>query len=453
MANVRSPAVAGTFYPGDAPTLAREVEAMLAKAAAGHHDRVAPKAIIAPHAGYAYSGQVAATAYARLVPARSRITRVVLLGPVHRVPVRGLALPGVDAFDTPLGRVPIDQQAIAGLSDLPQVVVSEAAHAREHSLEVHLPFLQRALDGFSLVPLAVGDATADQVAAVIDRLWGGDETLIVVSTDLSHYLPYPQAKRTDADTAALILSRRADLDHRQACGATPVSGLMLCARRHGLDVQMVDVRNSGDTAGPRDQVVGYGAFVLHRPEALVENAGATLIATARAAIARELGLPGHAADQASWLGRNAATFVTLTRDGALRGCIGSLEATRPLRDDVAQNAIAAAFRDPRFAPLTTSEWPAVRVEVSLLSALEPMAVANEAEAHRCLRPGVDGVVIRYGHHRGTFLPQVWETFPDAAGFLVNLRRKAGLPPDFWEPGMELSRYTVTKWSEPERPPA
>lgn len=259
MLNVRPPAVAGMFYPGDAAVLRRDIDAMLD---AAHPEPMTPKALIVPHAGYIYSGPVAASAYALLAPLRGRIERVVLLGPVHRVWVEGLALPGVEAFDTPLGRIPIDTAAMRSLAVLPQVEINDGAHAMEHSLEVHLPFLQAVLGEFRLVPLAVGGAGAREVAEVLETLWGGNETLIVVSSDLSHYLPYEQARRADAGTADAILHLRTDLAGEQACGAHPVNGLLLAARHKGLSPRLLDLRNSGDTAGGRDQVVGYGAFAF-----------------------------------------------------------------------------------------------------------------------------------------------------------------------------------------------
>lgn len=263
MNTVRQPAVAGMFYPAAASELARDVGALLAGAASAARGKPVPKAIIAPHAGYVYSGAIAATAYARVAPARGKITRVVLLGPVHQVPVRGVALPGASVLATPLGNISVDAAAVATLSKLPQVTVSAAAHAREHSLEVHLPFLQTVLEDFSVVPLAVGDATADEIAQVLDILWGGAETLIVVSSDLSHYLGYNDAQASDRATAQAILDLRTDISHQQACGGTPVNGLMLAARRRSLTPQLLDLRNSGDTAGDRRRVVGYGAFAFY----------------------------------------------------------------------------------------------------------------------------------------------------------------------------------------------
>jgi hypothetical protein len=254
------------FYPGEGRELAQNLAQMLGAAAHDAPSRAVPKAIIAPHAGYIYSGPVAASVYALLSPARSRIRRVVLLGPTHRVAIKGLALPGCQAFATPIGTVEIDTAAAAQLRGLPQVVVSAQAHALEHSLEVHLPFLQTVFEKFTLVPLAVGHATDQEVADVLEALWGGPETLIVVSSDLSHYLSYDDAQAVDRATAASIIGLATDLSHEQACGATPVTGLTRVARRRGLKPELIDLRNSGDTAGDRSRVVGYGAFAFYEDE-------------------------------------------------------------------------------------------------------------------------------------------------------------------------------------------
>jgi len=265
---VRQPAVAGTFYHSDSLILQTNVNDLLDTALLEANNEkqsenlFSPKAIIVPHAGYIYSGPTAATAYARLRAGRDTIKRVVLLGPVHRVPVNGLALPGVSVFATPLGRVQVDLDAITAIENMPQVVESVAAHALEHSLEVQLPFLQTVLEDFTLVPLAVGDATAEQVAEVLERLWGGPETVIVISSDLSHFLPYETARAIDKETVDNILNLHGPLNHQQACGGTPVNGLMLAARQHHLHPKLLDLRNSGDTAGDKNRVVGYASIAF-----------------------------------------------------------------------------------------------------------------------------------------------------------------------------------------------
>jgi AmmeMemoRadiSam system protein B/AmmeMemoRadiSam system protein A len=448
---VRPAAVAGSFYPGPPAALSSTVQTLLAKAGPGNASSAVPKAIIVPHAGYIYSGATAARAYARLTGARRQIRRVVLLGPVHRVPVRGLALPGVAAFATPLGEIEIDQAAADALADLPQVRVSTAAHAHEHSLEVQLPFLQSVLDDFKLLPLAVGNATPAEVAQVLERLWGGPETLIVISTDLSHFLPYAAAQALDRETSQRIIALDAVLNHEQACGGTPVNGMLLAARRHGLQAELLDLCNSGDTAGDRSRVVGYAAFALapaQVPAATDDRErGTILLPIARAAIARALGQSVIAAQDAPWLQERGASFVTLTQNGQLRGCIGTLEARRSLLLDVQANAVAAAVRDPRFAALTLAELAQTEIEVSLLSPLQALQFDSQAQALAQLRPGIDGVLFEYQQHRSTFLPQVWEQLPDPLQFMAQLKRKAGLSADFWAEGVRLQRYTVSKWKE------
>jgi hypothetical protein len=259
---VRPPAVAGTFYPADPVELGAEVDALLRDApkpsAAGM-----PKALVAPHAGYRYSGPVAASAYATLRGTSAHVTRVILLGPAHYVAVRGLAASSSDAFATPLGEVPLDGDARTIASTLTSVDVNDAAHAPEHSLEVQLPFLQRVLGEFSIVPFVIGHASPDAIADVLDELWGGPETIIVVSSDLSHYHDHATATARDRRTADAILAGRDDeLTTDAACGAYPVRGLLTAARRRRLAPALLDLRNSGDTAGPRDRVVGYGSFAL-----------------------------------------------------------------------------------------------------------------------------------------------------------------------------------------------
>lgn len=260
MTLIRNPAVAGQFYPGNAEELIATVSALLD--GAQQKDGPAPKALIVPHAGYIYSGPVAASAYVQLRPYRNQYRRVVLLGPCHRMPLNGLALSSADAYRMPMGDVPLDKSVNADL-EIPGVRTLDLSHADEHSLEVHLPFLQAVLGEFAVVPIVVGDASPELVASVLDALWDGPETLIVVSSDLSHYLSYDNARVLDAVTCRTIEHLDATkLDHDMACGATPVAGLLLAAKRHDMKVTTLDLRNSGDTSGERDRVVGYGAWMM-----------------------------------------------------------------------------------------------------------------------------------------------------------------------------------------------
>lgn len=264
MASVRPPAVAGQFYPRNPVELRSAVEGYLREGLA-NGDGPIPKAIIAPHAGYVYSGPIAGSAFRRLASAAGTVQRVILIGPAHFVPIRGLALPGHPRFATPLGELAIQPEGAQASLRLPQVRVIPEAHTREHSLEVELPFLQVLFGDFDLLPLVAGEASGEEVADVLERLWGGPETVIVISSDLSHYLPYEAAQQADRATADEILALGGPLQSRQACGAVPVNGLLEMARRRGLIPELLDLRNSADTAGDPSRVVGYGAFAFHEP--------------------------------------------------------------------------------------------------------------------------------------------------------------------------------------------
>jgi len=264
---VRPPAVAGTFYPSNSHELSNLIQHYFSQTKNEHKSvHGQPKALICPHAGYIYSGPVAATAYGLLKPYKDRIKKVVLLGPGHRLPIEGLALSHYEAFNTPLGSIPIDLKMVEKIKKFPQVAYSDAAHSQEHSLEVHLPFLQTVLAEFSLLPLVVGDASPEEVATVLQAVWGGNETLIVISSDLSHYLPYTQAQKIDQLTSQAIEKLRyQEISYDQACGRIPIQGLLVEAKRLGLKGSILDLRNSGDTSGSKDQVVGYGAYAFSQP--------------------------------------------------------------------------------------------------------------------------------------------------------------------------------------------
>lgn len=467
MDSVRTPAVAGQFYPGTARELETAVRGYLSKVKASPGP--VPKALVAPHAGYIYSGAVAASAYARLIPAADTIRRVVLLGPCHRVAVLGLATSSADAFATPLGTVPIDHAAIESIRHLPQVSVFDATHAQEHSLEVHLPFLQVVLKDFALVPLVVGDASDDEVAQVMEALWGGPETLIVVSSDLSHYEDYVTARRLDAATAKAIETLDPDAIGRDhACGRIPLRGLLALAERRGMKVATVDLRNSGDTAGSRERVVGYGSWIFteagahaaedafgQRTRDLLRDHGQALLHLAAASIenglanARPLAVALEA--QPLPLRNFGACFVTLKTEGRLRGCIGSPAARRPLATDVAENAFAAAFKDPRFPALSDQELPQLKLSISVLSAQSAMTFADERDLLAQLRPGIDGLVIADGGRRALFLPSVWEQLPDPRAFLTHLKQKAGMAADHWSDRFVARRFVAEERSADDLP--
>ena len=452
---VRAPAVAGYFYPEDPGELRAAVDAHLADARPAHREDPGtpwPKAVIAPHAGYAYSAPVAAAVYARLEAARGTVERVVLLGPSHRVGFAGLAVTGAGAYATPLGPVPVDARAVARIAGFERVLLMDEAHAREHGLEVHLPFLQTVLGDFRLVPIVVGDAAPEDVARVLDALWGGPETLIVVSSDLSHHHDYATANEMDGATCRAVQTLEIDeVTTEGACGAHPVRGLMALARRRDLRVTLVDRRNSGDTAGPRDRVVGYGSFIVEEGGRLPTQYRTRLVDVAREAVragpagGREPEPPADSLPPR--LAAPRASFVTLERDGRLRGCVGSLVPRRPLAVDVARNAWRAAFEDPRFEPLTEDEYEGIDLSVSVLSVPVPLEFASEDDLIGRLRPGIDGLILEDGKRRATFLPQVWRRCPEADVFLRRLKEKAGFEPDHWTDTLRVRRYTAESFPD------
>ncbi len=440
MISVRHAAVSGQFYPNDQKELDAAVQYYLSQATP--KGGAAPKAIIAPHAGYIYSGPMAAEAYATLRPARNIIKRVILLGPCHRVALQGLGLPSVDYFRTPLGDISIDKIAIKEILSLPQVQTFDATHEREHSLEVHLPFLQTVLDDFTLLPIIVGSASAEQIAEILNKLWGGPETLIVVSSDLSHYLDYDAAQKLDLSTSLAIESfNYTDIKREQACGRIPISGLLSIAKLRAMRVETLGLCNSGDTAGSKDKVVGYGSWAFweagktsydfsNDTKALLDRYGIQLLHLAAKSVQYGLthGVPLkiNLDGGPSELCAPGACFVTLKREGRLRGCIGSTIAYRPLAEDVAARGFDAAFKDPRFPKVTEVDLDGLELSLSLLSPQSVMDVANEEDLLSQLRPGIDGLIIEDNGKRALFLPSVWEQLPNERLFLTQLKTKAGL---------------------------
>jgi len=464
MSVIRPAAVAGSFYPATAQELGTTLQKLLHKAASNlDTDTLSnvPKAIVVPHAGYVYSGPMAARAYARLRPAKDIIKRVILLGPCHRVAVKGLALSSAKAFATPLGNIELDQDAIDQIKNLPQVSVFDQTHREEHSLEVHLPFLQIMLGKFKLIPLVVGDCDPQDIVQVIDTLWGGAETLIVISTDLSHFLDYDQAVEIDTRTCKAIEAMDINsIEGNQACGRVPLKGFLKSAKKRGMSVETLGLNNSGDTAGTKDRVVGYGSWAFHEGDCLMveepkqdfeqqtrdllKDHGELLLKISAASIVNGLNkAKAVGIDMNSFptpLQASGACFITIKKQGDLRGCIGSPQAHRPLIKDVAENAFRAGFHDPRFPKLTSAEIPELSLSVSVLSPATDMSFEDELDFKNQIRPGIDGLIIADGPHRALFLPSVWEQLPDVEIFLSRLKLKSGMKQDHWSETFTAQRF-------------
>jgi AmmeMemoRadiSam system protein B/AmmeMemoRadiSam system protein A len=466
---VRQPVRAGSFYPSE-PRELRNLNDRLAQNARSAQqdvpDRRSLRALILPHAGYPYSGPTAA--HAARVLSEHQFKTVLLMGPDHFVGFRSAAVPAVQAFQTPLGKIEL-HPAAADLLKQPELFAPlPPSDDREHSLEVVLPFLQVFLKTFQLIPVVVGHADVDRLGTallpLVDR-----ETLVVVSSDLSHFLPYTEAQAKDQNTIQAILRLRPDelsQSSNAACGVTPLRVLLTMADRFGWRPVLLNYLNSGDTAGDRTRVVGYAAiaFFGDPPMPAMEKAnqllapkeGQELVRLARNTLMEKFGLPlppdeadrmRSALSTASFQAR-CGTFVTLKLKGQLRGCIGSLSASDPLAEGVRRNAINAAFHDPRFAPLTEKELGQVEIEVSVLTEPQPLTFSDPEDLLRKLRPNVDGVIIRQGYASATFLPQVWEQLPKKEDFLGHLCLKAGLPRDSWKRGkLEVTTYQVQYFEE------
>ena len=466
---VRRPAWAGTFYPGEAAELTRQIERFMANAATPRRSYGRLRALIMPHAGYRYSGATAAHAAAAIHP--GEFDRVVLIGPDHRVGFSGVALTAADRWQTPLGLVPIDTiPALDGRrSSLFSVV--PASDRQEHSLEVILPFLQMRLAHFKLIPMVLGPCAAADVAAAIDPLITNPGALLVVSADLSHHLPGDQARERDRQTLGRIMDLdpnwQADQENR-TCGRYPVGVLLVLARQHHWRAKLLHYSHSGEATGDHQSVVGYGAVAFYGGDpmqhqtdadsgaALTSQQGEALVALARRTLETHFKL-AHTGDaderlderlKDSALSAHCGTFVTLKIRGQLRGCIGSLSASAPMVEGVRDNARNAAFHDPRFPPLSREELGQVAIEVSVLTDPMPLEYRGGEDLLAKLRPGLDGVIIRKGYARATFLPQVWEQLPRPEQFLAHLCMKAGLPADQWRQGdLEVQVYQVQYFEE------
>lgn len=451
MLSVKKPAVAGAFYPGESIELKEDIKRHMEQ---GFKVNQIPKAIIAPHAGYIYSGDIAGSAYSPLPKLKNKIRRVVLLGPCHRVPVRTFAFSSAQYFETPLGQVPLARGEIDKLINEGFGEVHDEAFAEEHSLEVHLPFFQCYLEDYDLIPIVVGGPEIEDTSRLIERLYGDDSTLIIISSDLSHYLDYQSANDIDMVTSQQIMAL--DFEHlgdKQACGRYPVKGMMHLARKLGLTARAIDLRNSGDTQGNLDRVVGYGAYHFYEPDEIngfYSNEQKRILKQ----IAVQSILHGLQNGRVPALKMNMlpfkheinkATFITLQQQGRLRGCIGSVEAHRPLVEDVAVNAFRAAFEDHRFQPLTEDELKETSLHISVLSAPEPIEFASEAELVSSLRKTIDGLIIADQGYRAIFLPSVWESIHEPQEFLSSLKLKAGLPKTHWSDTFKAYRFIADKF--------
>ncbi len=465
--DIRKPAFAGSFYPDTPEKLSIIIKQLVSRvksAHVNHPPHTSLKALIIPHAGYIYSGWTAA--HISTAVNGNRFSRIIVMGPDHHIGFEGCSVSDAAAWETPLGRIPLDESAdqLRGNKALFQAI--PASDRIEHSVEVVLPYLQYFFKKFELIPIVCGRGRdlAEKTAAALDPLLD-QNTLLVASSDLSHYLPYQEAIVKDRETIASILALNTDeLIKREnaACGKVPILVLIDMARRHHWQPVLLHYSNSGDTAGDRSRVVGYASIAFYGGSSMKNHAdslhslnkrqGQTLVKLARQTIAQKLGNrptkvdPDALADLA--LQEQRGTFVTLTLNRQLRGCIGNLDARDSIAAGIQRNAVNAAFHDPRFPPLKADELDRVDIEVSILTEPRPLEYRDSNELISKLRVNVDGVILRKGSASATFLPQVWEQLPQPEKFLSHLCMKAGLSADTWKKEHpDISTYQVQYFEE------
>ena len=450
--------VAGLFYPAGAQSLRDLIRQM--GLAARPDGGVAVKVVVAPHAGIVYSGAVAATAFGPWARRADPPRRIVIIGPAHRVAFRGLAIHPATAWSTPLGGAKVARDLHVRLAEAKAAAVDARPFAGEHSLEMHLVMLQAMLPApFEILPILVGDAEPRQVAEALRLVWGGPETVIAVSSDLSHFLDRASAEEIDTDTARRIERLDADaLEGHRACGYLPIMGALSIAAEKDLRVSGLHLATSADVGADSSRVVGYGAFAFEYAASarLGEADRALLLSTAMAALGSAtrqggrmptLRLEGRLSPA---LAAQRASFVTLNGSGKLRGCVGSAAPRRPLIEDVMMNAVEAGFSDPRFAKLSEAELEGLEIDVSILSHPRPMPAASEAELVAGLEPDRDGLILGAARRRALFLPSVWRQAADPREFVGHLMRKAGLEGNGWPHGLAAAHFRVESFGAPWR---
>ncbi len=454
----RPPAVAGTFYPAQKNDLKMLVDSFLKNAVVKTPE--SPHLLISPHAGYVFSGPVAAHGFVHL---DKSIKKVFIIGPSHYQAFSGFAFPEVSAYSTPLGNVPVDKEIIDQLRKQPKARPAAGMDIKEHCLEVQLPFLQVQLDSFSIIPLLTGRISPEEAASVIlpfiDEL-----TIVIASSDLSHYHTQNEARKIDDQTIGAILANKPD-GEIEGCGSIPIRIVMALAEKLDLKPLLLDSRTSYETApqyGDDSRVVGYASIIYvknlpqvnvpekeqgNRSEFTKELQG-HLLKIARSSLkaaVHDEPLP-HTGEISELFKNHRGCFVTLTKANQLRGCIGYIEAIKPLYQAIIENARNAALYDNRFSPVRADEIDSLSIEISVLSQPKPLSFKTPDELLHLLRPGIDGVILSNGSHQSTFLPQVWEQLPDKIQFLEHLSIKGGMPKDGWK-SASIKIYSVEHFSE------
>ncbi|MBE6467525.1 MAG: AmmeMemoRadiSam system protein B [Alphaproteobacteria bacterium] len=461
---IREAAVAGVFYPADTYQLNSDINGYIEHISNENSGK--PKILIVPHAGYKYSAQVAASAFKKIQPFKNKFKKIFLLGPSHRVRVNGVALAMEKSFRTPLGIVKTDLSIANQLDQTSTFYFNSNAHRKEHSLEVIIPFLQKTLDNFQIIPMVYGSVNPEDVARILQPHLEREDSLLIISADLSHYLDYTTAQQEDKKTAEKIKKGEPLLEH-QSCGATGINTAMILAKDFALVPHLLDMANSGDTAGDKDRVVGYGAWAFEedkQPETLDsieleeknlhnftrhnKDAILKIVKTALyEAVMNNNTYSPKREDFDNVMFNKGATFVTLEKNNKLRGCIGSILPVNAVADDLAKNTILAALNDSRFKPVSKKELPKITYKISFLTSFVPIKFSSYDDLLTKIEPYIDGILIKDGKRQGIYLPSVWELISDKHEFMNQLKIKAGLSPSYWSDKIEVYKFRTVEVSQ------
>ena len=428
---IRKSICAGSWYPQDKDTLQKTIDNYLKKA---QKNNAKVKALIVPHAGINYSGPVAAQSFKQL---DSDLKKIIILGTSHHYPLKGASLLQVDAYETPLGLIPVDKIEDDMIQAIPE------AHAKEHSIEIELPFLQRVLNNFSIIPIIVGQIDIQKFANFLEK----QDLPIIVSVDLSHFHEYNQAVRLDNQTIQAILNLQTEkITNCEIDSKFAISAIMELAQRKKWQTKLLDYKNSGDISGEKSSVVGYAAIAFYEEEIkknqdeYLAEEKKMILNLAKNAVENfvKFNKTITSSNKSNKLKEKRACFVTLTQNGDLRGCIGTIEPQGPLDQSIIQNAISACSQDPRFSPITPEELPEIEYEVSILTLPQKISFNNNKELFSQIKN--KGVILQKNFYQATYLPQVWEHFSREEDFLSSLCEKAGLGRDEWQKEIEVSVY-------------
>ena len=443
---VKEPALAGTFYTSNKEDLSDQMEYFATESK--NYYNTPTRAVIVPHAGLVFSGRVA---YEGINQLDKKIKNLFIIAPSHKVAFDGIAVTSYDALKTPIGKSKINREITQALIEKYSAKVNDETVESEHSLEVELPIIQSVFKGIKIIPIMVGKDSPAVIDQIISEYYPDEKNGFIISSDLSHFLTDEEAKKMDMETAKMIESGDIrEFRYEQACGAIGIAGLVSFANKNNYSLIRIDMTNSSEASEDKSRVVGYGSWFLYEGSKLdyIEKNYKKLLPQLCKIVLKSAFDKGQVTIQyPQILDEEGACFVTLEKDGMLRGCIGSIVAHRPLITDLVENTRNAAFNDKRFNPVTAEEVDGLKVNVSILTPAYKIDFENEEDLLNKITPNKDGIIIIDGEHQGVYLPSVWEELPDKKEFLNSLKEKAGLEKDYWSNELKAYRFETIYFKE------